>query len=243
MVAANRDEFYDRPAEGPTLRTTPSGRIAAPRDLSAGGTWLGLNARGVFVAVTNVVCTDPDPSRRSRGLLVMDALAASGAREAAEKIESLPMGAFNPFNLFVADAEGAFAFSYEESVRPVPGEDGVFVVGNAPLDAAAPPKLARLRERLRELARLDGDLLLDDLAGLCRSHEPGPRGALDALCVHAAGYGTRSSALLRLGEAGLGDPASVFRFADGAPCETDYEDHTPLLRDLDQGRPGVEGVH
>jgi hypothetical protein len=56
-------------------------------------------------------------------------------------------------------------------------------------------------------------------------------------------YGTRSSALLRIGNGGLGDPASVFRFADGAPCETPYADHTPLLRDLDQGCPGVEGVH
>lgn len=242
VVAANRDEFDDRPSEGPTLWTTPNGRIAAPRDLSAGGTWLGLNPRGVFVAVTNVACADPDPGRRSRGLLVLDTLAALGAREAAEKIQGLPLGAYNPFNLFVADAGAAFAFTYRDAVRPVDARDGVFVVGNAPLDAPAPPKLARLHERLRGLAGSDADTLLDELAGLCRSHEPGPRGALDALCVHAPGYGTRSSALLLLGEAGLSDPQSVFRFADGAPCENEYEDHTPLLRDLDQGRPGVEGT-
>jgi uncharacterized protein with NRDE domain len=241
VVAANRDEFLDRPAEGPTLWTTPSGRIAAPRDVSAGGTWLGLNPRGVFVAVTNVASTDPDPGRRSRGLLALDALAALGAQEAAEKVQGLPLDAYNPFNLFVADARDAFAFTYRDAVRPVEARDGVFVVGNAPLDAPAPPKLVRLNERLRGLVGCDSEALLGELAGLCRSHEPGPRGALDAPCVHAPGYGTRSSALLWLGEAGLADPHSVFRFADGAPCENEYEDHTPLLRDLGQGRPGVEG--
>jgi len=247
-VAANRDELLDRPAQGPSLWTTPSGRIVAPRDLAAGGTWLGLNPRGVFVAVTNVSCSDPDPQRRSRGLLVVEALAATSARAAADKIESLPMGAYNPFNLFVADAESAFAFSYQDAVRPVPSPDGVFVVGNAPLDAPPPAKLARLRERLAERMQAEGDELLDELSDLCRSHEPGPRGPLDALCVHTPAYGTRSSALLRLGETGLMDSRSVFRFADGAPCQSEYYDHTPLLRDLGalapgRGRNPVRNVH
>ena len=241
LVAANRDEFLDRPAEGPTLWRTASGPIVAPRDLTAGGTWLGLNARGVFAAVTNVSCVKPDPSRRSRGLLVLDTLAASSASEAAEKIQSLPMGAYNPFNLFVADSQDALAFTYEDAVRPAAARDGVFVIGNAPLDATEPAKLSRTRERLAGMATRGDDVTLDELGDLCRSHEPGPRGALDALCVHAPSYGTRSSALLRIGEDGLEDSRSAFRFADGAPCENGYVDHTPLLRDLDQGCPGVEG--
>jgi uncharacterized protein with NRDE domain len=243
VVAANRDEFVARPAAGLQLWATPSGPIAAPRDLQAGGTWLGLNARGVFAAVTNLAGSPPDPQRRSRGLLVIDALGARSAREAAEKTRSLPIGAYNPFNLLLADAEEAFAFSYQEAVREVPGEGGVFVVGNAPLDASAPPKLARLHGRVRALAQAAPDALLEGLAALCRSHEPGPRGAIDAPCVHAPGYGTRSSALLRLGEKGPSDRASALRFAAGAPCETAYEDHTPLLRDLGQGRPGAGGAH
>jgi uncharacterized protein with NRDE domain len=262
LVAANRDEFLDRPAEGPTLWRTASGPIVAPRDLTAGGTWLGLNARGVFAAVTNVSCVEPDSSRRSRGLLVLDTLAASSACEAAEKIHSLPLGTYNPFNLFVADAHDALAFTYQDAVRPAAARDGVFVIGNAPLDATEPTKLSRTRERLAGLVSrgaevtldgaevtldgaevtLDGtDVALDELGDLCQNHEPGPRGALDALCVHAPSYGTRSSALLRIGEDGLEDSRSAFRFADGPPCENRYVDHTPLLRDLDQGCPGVEG--
>ena len=49
-----------------------------------------------------------------------------------------------------------------------------------------------------------------------------------ALVCYGAGYGTRSSTLLRLGEPGT---RSEWRFADGPPCETDYEDRSFLLRE------------
>ena len=241
VVAANRDEFLDRPAEGPALRSTPFGRIAAPLDVEAGGTWFGLSARGLFAAVTNLPCTSPDPARRSRGLLVMDALGAGSAREAAEKIEKLPMGAYNPFNLFVADRDEAVGFSYQESVRRVDQGGGVFVIGNAALDAPLPAKMARLRERVERAAAGPADALLEALEGLCRDHEPGARGALDAVCVHTESYGTRSSALLWLAEDGLRDARSVFRFADGPPCENGYDDFTFLLRALGREGRGTDG--
>lgn len=241
VVAANRDEFFERPAEGLALRPSPAGPVLAPLDIRAGGTWLGMNGAGVFAAITNVSCPEPDPERRSRGLLVMDALAAPSAKQAAEKLESLPIGAYNPFNLFVADAQDAFAFTYEESLRSVPGDDGAWLIGNAPLDAPAPPKLARLRERLDGLAAAP-EAPLDELAGLCREHEPGPRGPLDAVCVHTGPYGTRSSCLLQLADTGLEDSRSVLRFCEGAPCENEYQDFSFLLRDLGRGRPGVQGA-
>lgn len=54
VVAANRDEFLDRPAEGLAIRQRAAGSILSPLDLEAGGTWLGLNERGVFVGLTNL---------------------------------------------------------------------------------------------------------------------------------------------------------------------------------------------
>ena len=77
LVAANRDEYLDRPAEPPALRRWNGRTVLAPRDVRAGGTWLGLNDAGVFAALTNRPNATPDPTRRSRGLLVVDALAAS----------------------------------------------------------------------------------------------------------------------------------------------------------------------
>ncbi len=93
VVAANRDEYLDRPSEPPALRSTPSGPVVAPRDLRAGGTWMGLNGFGVFAAVTNRRSESIDPSRRSRGLVVMDLLAATSAPQAAALLERLPEGA------------------------------------------------------------------------------------------------------------------------------------------------------
>ncbi|MBW2360266.1 MAG: NRDE family protein [Deltaproteobacteria bacterium] len=243
LVAANRDEFFARPAEGPGLRATASGTLLAPRDALAGGTWFGLNRFGVLAALTNVACPTPDPARRSRGLLVVDVLAARSAKRAAEKIRSLPVAAYNPFNLFVADVAEAFAFGYEDAVRDVPNASGIFLIGNAPLDGAEPPKLAGLRERVEAARAEPAEGWLPRLGDWCRDHaSAGPRGPLDALCVHTPTYGTRSSCLLQLAEGGLEDSSSVFRFADGAPCEERYEEFTPLLHDLGRGRSGACGA-
>jgi uncharacterized protein with NRDE domain len=66
VVAANRDEFLDRPAEEPALRSCRTGPIVAPLDLEAGGTWVGLSARGVFAGLTNLrPASDSGRSERS----------------------------------------------------------------------------------------------------------------------------------------------------------------------------------
>lgn len=230
VIAANRDEYLDRPSEGPALRRTPHGVIAAPKDLRAGGTWLGLNGAGVFAAVTNRPNTEPDARRRSRGLLVMDALRWPRADEAAEKleIESLKPGAYGPFNLFVADSETCFLFTYDESPRRIELGPGAHVIGNVDPESPPPPKLASLDRAVHRIADEDGDQPLAALAELCRTHN-GSGNALDDTCVHANGYGTRSSTLLQLGP---DEKDRVFRYADGAPCCTEYEDYTPLLHDL-----------
>ena len=82
-IAANRDEYLDRPAEGPAVRHWCGAEVLAPRDARAGGTWLGINAQGVFSGLTNRPNPNPDPARRSRGLLVADLLAHPSAAAAA----------------------------------------------------------------------------------------------------------------------------------------------------------------
>jgi uncharacterized protein with NRDE domain len=53
VVAANRDEFYQRPSAA-AARWSEDPRVLAGRDLEAGGTWLGVRDDGRFAAVTNV---------------------------------------------------------------------------------------------------------------------------------------------------------------------------------------------
>src|SRR5262245_13743240 len=235
LVAANRDEYFARRAEGPALRRTPGGvAVVAPRDARGGGTWLGVNARGLVAALTNVAGSEADPTRRSRGLLVLEALEAGSAREAVERVGSVSARDYNPWNLFVGDGRDAFAVGFETAPRRL--APGAHVVGNAALDAPLTPKLARLHERAE---RLSGRGLPDALAGLeeiCRGHESGD--PLGSACVHTERYGTRSSALIALADR---EGESCFRFADGPPCLQEYRVFTPLLHELARGARPVEG--
>ena len=232
VVAANRDEYFDRPAEGPALRNTPDGTVLAPRDQRAGGTWLGLNEHGLFAAVTNRRCDAPDPNRRSRGLIVMDALRARSAQQAADEIERLESHTYNPFNLVVADALTAHVFSYVGDVERMDLAPGPHVVGNVHPGATDSPKITRLRDEVANASR--SERVLDDLAEVCRSHAGA--GPLEATCVHGEGYGTRSSTLLRLGN----DDGELL-YASGAPCAREYIDFTPLLFELGLGRSRAAG--
>jgi len=240
VIAANRDEFLDRPSEGPALRTTPHGVVVAPQDLRAGGTWLGMNGVNVFAALTNRPCKAPDPGRRSRGLLVMDALRWRSAGEAADELAtsiSRP-DAYNPFNLLIADPVGAFLISYDGKAVCTELAAGVHVIGNADPAAARTPKLAALDREAERAASEPAERVLDALAGICRSHG-GNGDVLGDACVHAGTYGTKSSTLLRLGGAPEDD---ALRYAAGAPCRTQYEDFTPLLHDLRRQSGYVRGA-
>ncbi len=75
-VSGNRNELLSRPSSEPRV----ANGVLAPHDEVAGGSWLGLNRHGLFVCVTNRRGAMIDPSRRSRGLLVIEALQAHSAR-------------------------------------------------------------------------------------------------------------------------------------------------------------------
>jgi hypothetical protein len=197
--------------------------VVAPRDLRAGGTWLGVNASGVFAAVTNRRGDSPDPSRRSRGWLVMQALSAPTARRAAEQLESaLPEAAYNPFNLFMADGASAHLLTYGDRAERIDLGAGPHVIGNVH-PGESTPKLERLRAEVSGLVAGEGPSF-GALADVCRTHVAGS--PIDSTCVHAGDYGTCSSTLLRFGA------RPALHYADGPPCESAYRDLTPLLRDL-----------
>ncbi len=118
-VAANRDEATNRPASPPYQWDT-SPKIVAPRDEKAGGTWIGYNEHGVFVAITNRWETDDATNGdRSRGLLVTDALAEPTAEAATNHVTTaLTSRSYEAFHLVVADMDECYLVEHTGPTAP-----------------------------------------------------------------------------------------------------------------------------
>ncbi len=109
IVAANRDELADRPWKGPERHWPDRPDVTAGKDLTAGGSWFGVNDDGLFAAILNRPGTlGPKEGKRSRGELVLEALDHAEAKVAAEALKELNPGSYRPFNLVVADRYDAF---------------------------------------------------------------------------------------------------------------------------------------
>jgi uncharacterized protein with NRDE domain len=226
VAAANRDERLHRAAEPWALRESGlAPRYAAPLDRVGGGTWIGVSARGVFAGLTNHHARQagfPEPRRRSRGELVVKALAHRSAAEARAALATADAGAYNPFHLLVADAESAFAWLYD-GARSALLElgPGLHVLTESDAEGRSPRgELVRARWPVEpEPARLR-DVLVQ--------HGPSPR---ESTCVHLddQDYGTRSSTVLRLAPTLA---ASDLWVAEGRPCQTPLEDRSRLLAEL-----------
>jgi uncharacterized protein with NRDE domain len=213
LLLANRDEFYARPSE--PLHWWPGGKVLAGRDLSGGGTWLGLSHDGRMAALTNY--RDPSGYRAdapSRGALVANFL--QGELPAAQYLKSIAttLSSFNPFNLLLFDGLHLMGLESRHA-RQLVLAPGIGAVSNA--DFFKPwPKLEKLRlglAQLHDLAQTHGDkalwrLLLDkEIAldeDLPRTGIPLERErALSSAFITSPDYGTRACTLLRIGRTGF----------------------------------------
>jgi uncharacterized protein with NRDE domain len=164
VIAANRDEFFKRPAARLSWWTPGNGLpdILGGRDLEAGGTWLGLTAKGRLGLITNV--RDPshrDPNAPSRGGIVTRWLAGDLSPDRFWMHTAL--SGYNGFNLIAADfARGECFFASNLDAHPQRLERGVYGLSNATLDTPW-PKVTLLKDRMREA--LDVSESLEELSG------------------------------------------------------------------------------
>lgn len=209
VLAANRDEFYDR-ASLPLAEWEESPGLYAGRDLLAGGTWLGVTADGRFAAVTNI--RDPRQPRgaRSRGELPVDFLrgeldAEAFLTELARRTED-----YSGFNLLLGDRRNLYFFNSEQAEirRLMPG---LYGLSNADLDTPWPKVL---RSTAALASTLD-DPQPDKLLALLGDRQQPPRVLLPdtgvgidwemllaTVFIVGPGYGTRASSALLLDAAG-----------------------------------------
>jgi len=229
VVAANRDEYLARPAAPPALLRETAPRAFGGRDLTAGGTWLGVAETGLVAGMLNRrSTTPPDPACRSRGQLCLDLLGCASAAAAAARVAAEPPGRYNPFNLLVADRTDAFVVSQPRGERPraLRLEPGLHLLTNLDLNDPTCPRIAASQQVFAatgDAFARDGDVsaLVSRLQRVLADHATAldPRGP-GSLCVHMGPYGTRSSSVL-LVPAGAG-PVRYFH-ADGPPCRTRLE--------------------
>ena len=222
VVAANRDEYYDRPTQGPSLLGR-SPRVWGGRDERAGGTWMGFNEHGAVVGLTNrrLHAEQPtDPQRRSRGWVCLEALQGRTAAEAAETLMGQPPQRYNPFNLLLMDADELLWIAYDDAPTLTPLRPGLHILANGDLNDFETARLRRARQLLQAAEPASLLDLMPVLEQACRDHEPGVKNR-ETICMHRDddNYGTVSSTILALPADG---GAPVYHYAAGHPCRMPY---------------------
>jgi uncharacterized protein with NRDE domain len=207
VVAANRDELHSRPAAA--AHWWPSRPpILAGRDLSAGGTWLGMTRTGRSATPPN--CRDPEqrrPGPPSRGTLVASILMSSDSLE--QSLEHLRgvSADYNGFSLLFSDGERLAIYESALGNGRILGP-GIYGLSNHLLDTPW-PKVQTAKSRLsRALADLE---TTDAVLALLRDEAPAPEDQLprtgvslewerllSSAFVRAPDYGTRCSTVLRI---------------------------------------------
>jgi uncharacterized protein with NRDE domain len=244
VIAATRDEFYARPSLPPRLLAESPVRVAGGRDVSRGGTWMGLTETGFFVGLTNQRAMAPvAPGLRSRGEVVLEALRTGDRERVRAYLLGLPAAEFPAFNLLYGDAAGlAVAYARPEGVTVKDLEPGVWVLANDVLGSREFPKTKRAEALVRDSLALpwgelkgvlrktlgDRDLGAADALPPSPPESPFPeelRRELQALCVRTPLYGTVSATIAAMGPGRV----EAYEFAAGPPDVTAFDDCSALL--------------
>jgi uncharacterized protein with NRDE domain len=229
LVAANRDEHYDRPAAPPSFWEIEP-KIVAGKDLLAGGTWLGANEHGFLVGILNRRsngAASPRPSYRSRGLLCVDLLSFKTAAAACAFVAAHP-DMYQPFTLVFSDLKEAWmAFNEQEKIIPVQLGEGLHVFSSAALHDEHTEKKQRAYQLFTGLtATLNKNLesssaWIYSLARVLSDHRLGNASSdpKEAICVHSETSGTVSASIVVYSK----NPRRVRTFyCAGAPCRNNF---------------------
>jgi len=207
LLAANRDEFYARPAlVASWWEEAP--HVYAGKDLEAGGTWMGINKQGRFAAITNIRNGEGKKSGApSRGKIVADFLrddiSASSYLSALEAEAKHYAG----FNLIIGDANDIYWFSNSQQQAAQCLQPGIYGLSNASLDTPW-PKVIQAKTQFQQLLEQSApdqayfDLLSDTTqapehllpqTGVSLEWER----LLSSIHIHSNDYGTRVSSLIK----------------------------------------------
>lgn len=211
VIAANRDEFMNRPTARLAWWDTPDKTsILSGRDLQAGGTWLGLTASGRLGLLTNV--RDPantDAQAPSRGEIVP--LWLKGDKPIQDLWPQWAMHGYNGFNLMALDfAQGECFWLSNTLAMPKRLEKGIYGLSNAELDTPWPKLLQLKAQTKRALTTAKTvDELAMQLFDALADETPAPDAELPSTGVSLAFEKILSSAFIRTQDGSYGTRCST----------------------------------
>lgn len=174
ILTANRDEFFQRPTQQLHQWQDKPGVIAG-KDLSQGGTWLGIHTNGRFAALTNHRDLREESKKKvpadpiSRGNLVIDFLTSNLAPlDYLTQLEKTAQQ-YDGYNLIVADSHTLAYFSNRSGQAPIALPAGLYGLSNDLLQTPW-PKLTSAKQKLATWIDTD-EKTKAPLAGLLSSTE------------------------------------------------------------------------
>ncbi|MCL6570558.1 MAG: NRDE family protein [Bacillus sp. (in: Bacteria)] len=212
IVAANRDEFYQRPT-APAHYWEDNPDILAGRDLEKRGTWMGVTTSGRFSALTNY--RDPKEvteGKRSRGELVADALKSTGEVENFMQNLMRNEDLYPGYNLLTGDGNELYYFSNKGPLQVQKVEQGVYGVSNHLLNTDW-PKVQKGKEGMSEIINGKQEEMVEKLLNLLQQTDLSPdeflpntgvslelERMLSPLFIKSHHYGTRSSTVVLMAD-------------------------------------------
>jgi len=207
IVAANRDEFYNRPAQKAAFwKDQPD--LLAGKDFEAGGTWLGVTQSGKFSAITNY----RDFNRKikqnapTRGNLTADFLLGNDNPEKYSEMLQEKHTEYNGYNLVYGSINELYYYSNETNLV-VKLEPGLYGLSNALLNSPW-PKVTESKKYVSELIS-SGDVSKEKLFKILADKTtadddqlpdtgigPEREKALSSNFIETPQYGTRCSTVI-----------------------------------------------
>lgn len=227
LVAANREEKYDRICPTPSIQSGKP-RILASIDPTTSGTYLGVNQHGMFCGVIPRRKKADPISPKSRSALCRDMLRAGSARQAVDlAMEELHSGQYQGVNYVVADGESGWVIHSGNDTNVVELKEGLSIIGDNDVDDPTDERVAMAR-RLLTLQMLDSPVKFLAVASKVFARAPGAPGR-PSMVLRDKYTGTVSSTLISLGKK---PRDAIYQYANGAPDEVKFEDYSPMLRDI-----------
>ncbi|XP_064793020.1 transport and Golgi organization 2 homolog isoform X1 [Oncorhynchus masou masou] len=227
ILAANRDEFYNRPTKAADFWVSNS-EILSGLDLEEGkegGSWLGINKRGKLAALTNYLEGRPNPDAQGRGFLVSNFLTdhSQDSYSYLKRVSS-ERHLYNGFNLltaeFKAKEDTMCYYGNRGNTEPIHlNPAGIYGLSNSLLETPW-RKLQHGKRLFTSVVNqpLPCEVLVQDLLNVLNNEElntPDPAQesqgegysspmlrVLSSVCVRSPHYGTRTNTIILIDSSG-----------------------------------------